>query len=106
MAPAAQASKRRRSSLTGVLRLNELERRVDLPETAPEGRFNMPPRCLGRAKWSGSGSPRDPMAAKPVLGAGRILPRAAAPWGRGGSGEGSDHWSLTVGGLEHRQRSC
>ena len=41
-----------------------------------------------RAKWPGSGSPRDPMPAKPALGAGRILPRAAAPWGRCGSGRG------------------
>jgi hypothetical protein len=28
------------------------------------------------------------MPAKPALGADRILPRAAAPWGRGGSGRG------------------
>ena len=41
-----------------------------------------------RAKWPGSGSPRDPMPAKPALGAGRILPRAAAPWGRCEHGRG------------------
>jgi hypothetical protein len=58
------------------------------------------PRCagLGQGEVVRIRFASDPMPAKPVLGAGRILPRAAAPWGRGGSGDGSEHWVPNRGG--------
>jgi hypothetical protein len=39
--------------------------------------------------WPGSGPPWGPDAGEAGGGGGRILHRAASPWGRGGSGQGS-----------------